>query len=73
MPLRGRGRGRGRGSVRGRGRGGRRGGRVFRARQFEEGKEERLVRLHEERQETANVSILTCIYYKNFPRQILNF
>ena len=48
-------RGRGRGQGRGKGRGGRRGGRVFRARQYEEGEEERLEMLHQERSEKADV------------------
>lgn len=52
--MRGRGRGKTRGT--GRGRGGRRGGRVFKGQQFEEGEEERLRHLQEERREKADVS-----------------
>lgn len=44
--------------VRGRGRGrGQRGRRVFRGRQFDEDEEDRLVRLHRDRQERADVSL----------------
>lgn len=56
--LSGKGRGRGRGRGRGKGRGGRRGGRVFRGLQFQDDEEEHLVRLHEEREEAANVNKL---------------
>lgn len=58
--MRGRdfGRGKGRGKGRGRGRGGRRGGRVFRGHQYQEGEEDHLEQLQQERQDKADVIFL---------------